>query len=146
MFLACIIAIVVLDQAVKFLVYSNMLPETSIPVFGNIFSITYIQNSGAAFGILENQRSFFIVVTLLILICGIYFYPALRHKSSDLNFGAALLFGGAVGNLIDRIRFGIVIDYFDIHFWPIFNIADMAIVAGVIIIIYHVCLKGISEK
>lgn len=137
--------IVIFDQLVKYWVSTSMLPGMTFPVLGNVFSITYIENAGAAFGILANCRSFFIVATILILACGMYFYPTLKKQSLSLNLGVSLLLGGAVGNLIDRIRFGVVIDYFDFHIWPIFNISDMAIVSGVIIIIYHILREGTND-
>ncbi|MDQ0203011.1 signal peptidase II [Pectinatus haikarae] len=145
MFIICIMVIVFIDQTVKHYIQSSMLPGMSFPVVQDIFSITYIQNAGAAFGILEDQRLFFIIVTMLVLICGAYFYPVLKKQCCMLRFGMALLLGGAAGNLIDRIRLGIVVDYFDFHIWPIFNIADIAIVSGVVIIIYHIFTKGLTE-
>ena len=110
------ICIVVLDQVVKFLVAHEMFPGMSIPVIQDVFHITFVLNPGAAFGILAHQRSFFIV-------------------------GTALLLGGALGNLIDRVRFGHVIDFFDFRIWPVFNIADIAIVVGVAAIIYAILFK-----
>ncbi|TCS78737.1 signal peptidase II [Pectinatus cerevisiiphilus] len=145
MFIACIIAVIIVDQVIKYYIRSTMLPGMSFPVIPNIFSITYIQNAGAAFGILEDQRLFFIIATILVLVCGIYFYPVIRRQALLLRLGTALLLGGAAGNLIDRIRFGIVIDYCDFHIWPIFNIADTAIVFGVIIIIYYIYTRGLPE-
>ncbi len=145
MFIACIAAIIIVDQLVKHFIQAAMLPGMSFSVIPNIFSITYVQNAGAAFGILENQRLFFIIMTLVILICGIYLYPKINRQAPCLRLGSALLFGGAVGNLIDRIRLGIVVDFFDFHIWPVFNIADIAIVCGVAIIIYYIFTKGLPE-
>lgn len=145
MFIACIAAIIIVDQLVKHFIQAAMLPGMSFSVIPNIFSITYVQNAGAAFGILENQRPFFIIITLVVLICGIYLYPKINRQPLCLRLGSALLFGGAVGNLIDRIRLGIVVDFFDFHIWPVFNIADIAIVCGVAIIIYYIFTKGLPE-
>lgn len=145
MFIACIAAIIIVDQLVKHFIQAAMLPGMSFSVIPNIFSITYVQNAGAAFGILENQRPFFIIITLVVLICGIYLYPKINRQPHCLRLGSALLFGGAVGNLIDRIRLGIVVDFFDFHIWPVFNIADIAIVCGVAIIIYYIFTKGLPE-
>lgn len=145
MFIAFIAAVIIIDQSVKHYIQATMLPGMSLSVIPNIFSITYVQNAGAAFGILENQRPFFITATLLIVACGIYFYPKISRQPFSLRLGSALLLGGAVGNLIDRIRLGIVVDFFDFHFWPVFNIADIAIVCGVAIIIYYIFTKGLPE-
>ncbi|WP_196594145.1 signal peptidase II [Pectinatus sottacetonis] len=145
MFIAFIAAIIIIDQLVKYYIRLTMLPGMSFPVIPDIFSITYIQNPGAAFGILENQRLFFIIVTLIILVCSAYFYPKIKKMPFFLRFAFSLLLGGAIGNLIDRIRLGIVVDFFDFHIWPVFNIADMAIVCGVCMIIYYIFTKGLPE-
>ena len=129
------ICIVVLDQVVKFLVTHEMFPGMSIPVIQDVFHITFVLNPGAAFGILAHQRSFFIVMGIVIVILGGLFSPYIRRQCRIFRCGTALLLGGALGNLIDRVRFGHVIDFFDFRIWPVFNIADIAIVVGVAAII-----------
>ena len=133
--------IVVLDQVVKFLVTHEMFPGMSIPVIQDVFHITFVLNRGAAFGILANQRSFFIVMGIVIVILGELFSPYIRRQCRIFRCGTALLLGGALGNLIDRVRFGHVIDFFDFRIWPVFNIADIAIVVGVAAIIYAILFK-----
>ena len=135
------ICIVVLDQVVKFLVTHEMFPGMSIPVIQDVFHITFVLNPGAAFGILAPQRSFFIVMGLVIVILGGLFSPYIRRQCRIFRCGTALLLGGALGNLIDRVRFGHVIDFFDFRIWPVFNIADIAIVVGVAAIIYAILFK-----
>ena len=135
------ICIVVLDQVVKFLVSHEMFPGMSIPVIQDIFHITFVLNPGAAFGILAHQRSFFIVMGIVIVILGGLFSPYIRRQCRIFRCGTALLLGGALGNLIDRVRFGHVIDFFDFRIWPVFNIADIAIVVGVAAIIYAILFK-----
>ena len=135
------ICIVVLDQVVKFLVTHEMFPGMSIPVIQDIFHITFVLNPGAAFGILAHQRSFFIVMGIVIVILGGLFSPYIRRQCRIFRCGTALLLGGALGNLIDRVRFGHVIDFFDFRIWPVFNIADIAIVVGVAAIIYAILFK-----
>lgn len=124
------LAVVILDHITKYLVTSTMTLYQSIPVIPRVFHITYVRNPGAAFGILPNQRLFFVVVTLVVL--GVLIYFANQQGNSDLlltSFG--LMLGGAVGNLIDRIFWITVIDFFDFRVFPVFNIADSAIVIGV---------------
>lgn len=129
-------AVVLLDQATKFWIQSRMAYGESTPVISNVFHITYILNPGAAFGILENKTWFFVVVALL-LISGVYFlYPRLPADRPLLKIGTGLLTGGAVGNLIDRVRIGQVVDFFDFRIWPIFNVADICIVCGVASLAY----------
>ena len=135
------ICIVVLDQVVKFLVAHEMCPGMSIPVIQDICHITFVLNPGAAFGILAHQRSFFIVMGIVIVILGGLFSPYIRRQCRIFRCGTALLLGGALGNLIDRVRFGHVIDFFDFRIWPVFNIADIAIVVGVAAIIYAILFK-----
>lgn len=135
------ICIVVLDQVVKFLVVHEMFPGMSIPVIQDVFHITFVLNPGAAFGILAHQRSFFIVMGIVIAILGGLFSPYIRRQCRIFRCGTALLLGGALGNLIDRVRFGHVIDFFDFRIWPVFNIADIAIVVGVAAIIYAILFK-----
>ena len=135
------ICIVVLDQVVKFLVTHEMFLGMSIPVIQDVFHITFVLNPGAAFGILAHQRSFFIVMGIVIVILGGLFSPYIRRQCRIFRCGTALLLGGALGNLIDRVRFGHVIDFFDFRIWPVFNIADIAIVVGVAAIIYAILFK-----
>ena len=118
------ICIVVLDQVVKFLVAHEMFPGMSIPVIQDVFHITFVLNPG-----------------IVIVILGGLFSPYIRRQCRIFRCGTALLLGGALGNLIDRVRFGHVIDFFDFRIWPVFNIADIAIVVGVAAIIYAILFK-----
>ncbi len=127
--------IVLLDQLVKFLVSSNMQLGESIRVLGSFFCLTYVLNPGAAFGIFENAQIFFIGAGLCILVAFAAFHKALRREPAIFYYGSLSLVAGTVGNLIDRIHTGLVIDYFDFRVWPVFNIADVAIVTGVILMI-----------
>ena len=138
--LVCVI-VILLDQWVKYYIASSLPLGTSIPVLPGIFHITYIQNPGAAFGILENQQTFFILIGVAILIAAAWFYPRLKQETVWVRYGSAMLLGGAVGNLIDRVWLGKVIDFFDFRIWPIFNIADIAIVCGVGCIMYAIVFR-----
>lgn len=138
----CLFAVLlVLDQAVKSYVSSVMLLGESIPVIDGIFHITYILNPGAAFGMLANQRWFFILAGLAIIAAFWRYHPWLKQQCSWFRFGCVSLLSGAVSNLIDRIRIGMVVDFFDFRIWPIFNIADVAIVLGVASMIYAILFK-----
>lgn len=130
-----IFVIVLVDQLSKFYIQETMTPGMSLPVVADLFHITYILNPGAAFGILENQRMLFILIAALLLISFVYYYPKLASDRLSLKIGATLLVGGAAGNLIDRIQTGYVVDFIDFRIWPIFNVADMAIVGGVGVVI-----------
>ena len=126
-----IIAVLALDQGLKLVVQRNMELNQSIPIIGNVFHLTYVLNPGAAFGIFANQTIFFIVATLIVVgVIGFFYYRTPREKAW-LRLGLVLILGGALGNLIDRVRTGHVVDFFDFRIWPVFNIADIAISVGV---------------
>lgn len=131
-----ILSVILLDQFSKLYIQEAMTLGMSCPVLAGVLHITYILNPGAAFGILENQRIFFIVVAVAMIAFLIYFYPRLASYHMVFRIGTALLTGGAVGNLIDRMRIGAVVDFIDFRVWPIFNIADIAIVCGVAMMMY----------
>ena len=132
------ILVFIIDQLVKHLVVSTMHLGQSLPVIKGIFHITYVLNPGAAFGMLEHQRWFFILVALAAGLLGAAFYKKLQQESFLMRSGAGLLLGGAVGNLADRIQSGLVVDFLDFRIWPVFNIADIAICAGAGILIFDI--------
>ncbi len=133
-----LIALIVLalDQVSKFLIRANMSPGQSIPEDG-LFRITYVTNIGGVFGILSNQ-AFLILLTTAVGIAAILLYsryPIFNRMLVKISLG--LLLGGALGNLIDRLSFGWVVDFIDLGFWPVFNLADSAIVLGVTLLFYY---------
>jgi signal peptidase II len=132
--------VIVIDQATKYWIQSRMAYGESSPVIREVFHITYILNPGAAFGILENKTWFFIAVALVLLAGVAYLYPRLPANQPMVKLGAGLLVGGAIGNLIDRVRIGYVIDFFDFRIWPIFNVADICIVCGVACLAYYLLM------
>ena len=124
--------IIALDQVTKYMVTSMMELGESIPVIENFLYITYVLNPGAAFGMLPYQTLFFIIITAVVVIFIIYYFRTLTDDHFWLRFGLALQLGGAIGNLIDRIRGGYVIDFINFTVWPpVFNIADSALVVGI---------------
>lgn len=102
-----------------------------------IFRITHITNSGAAFGLFPNQGSFFILIAIIVVVAIVLYYRRLPAEDWLIRVSLGLQLGGAIGNLIDRLRFGYVIDFIDISFWPVFNLADASITVGVLLIIYQ---------
>jgi len=129
LFLAFIV--IGIDRLSKYYVETHMSLGMSIPVIRDLFHITYIINPGAAFGILEYQTGFFIVVSVVMIAAAIWYVPRIPARYRLLRFGIGMQAGGAIGNLIDRIRYGGVVDFLDFRIWPVFNVADMAIVGGV---------------
>ncbi len=130
-------AVVAVDQLTKYLVASMMDVGQSISLIKGFLAITYVRNPGAAFGMFPYRTAFFIIVTLVVMGMIIYYYRVLPAGYTALRLGLALQLGGALGNLIDRVRNVCVVDFIDVKFFPpVFNIADTAIVLGVIIFIF----------
>ena len=128
--------IIALDQVSKIFIKANMTPGQSIPGEG-FFRITYSTNEGMVFGLFANQ-TFLITLTAIVGIAAIIIYSRYPIFNQVLvRVALGLMLGGAVGNLIDRIRLGEVIDFIDVGAWPVFNLADSAVVVGVVLIIYY---------
>jgi len=135
------VGVVALDQITKAIVMRNFIPGESIPILQDIFHLTYVLNPGAAFGILSNQRMFLMLMGAGLIAATIYFYPMLKKADSFLRFGATAILSGAVANLIDRVQTGYVVDFFDFRIWPVFNVADIAIVLGMGFVIYAILFR-----
>ena len=139
-FILLIILVVVLDQLSKLWVVGNFALYESVPVIPGFFSLTYLTNTGAAFGILAGhstwwRQAFFIAIALAALVVITVMYRRLRNESVWYEIALAFIAGGAIGNVIDRVRLGSVVDFLDVYIgtrhWPAFNIADSAITVGV---------------
>jgi len=125
----------VLDQLTKFFVVNNLTLYQSIPVFKNILYITFVSNRGAAFGMFKNQVPVFVAAALAaIILILVDIVKTKRKKISLYDVSLALILAGAIGNLIDRLRFGYVVDFLDFRVWPVFNVADSAITVGAILL------------
>ncbi|QSQ09803.1 Lipoprotein signal peptidase [Koleobacter methoxysyntrophicus] len=135
-----IAGIIVLDQLTKILIQRNFALHESLGVIENVFHITFVPNYGAAFGILKDKTFFFILTSLIVIISFLFYLKYVPKEKKILRYALVLQIGGAVGNLIDRIRLGYVIDFLDFRVWPVFNVADMAIVFGVGLLIYQILL------
>ena len=134
-------SVVAFDQLTKAIVLRTMVPGESIPLLQNFFHLTYVLNPGAAFGILSNQRVFLLVTGVVLIAATIYFYPLLKKADGFLRFGTAAILSGAVANLIDRAQTGYVVDFLDFRVWPVFNVADIAIVVGMGLMIYAIIFR-----
>lgn len=130
-----VIFIIAIDQLSKYFARIYLKPVKTISVINNFFHLTYVENRGAAFGILQNQLWFFIVITVMVGCALIYMMVSMPEKNRHIRFILAMILGGAIGNFIDRIRFGYVVDFLDFKVWSyVFNIADSFIVVGAIIL------------
>lgn len=135
-----IIAILIgLDQLSKYWALNYLKDAESIPVIQNMFHLTYVENRGAAFGMFQNNQIIFIVVAILASIFGLYY---LHTKKVHLvgKIGILLIISGAIGNLIDRVRLGFVVDYFDFRIiWEyVFNVADVFVVVGTMLLCVYI--------
>ena len=142
-----ILGVLLTDHLVKLLVRSTMYCGQTIPVIGGIFSITYVQNRGAAFSLFTGRGKMIMVITFIALCIAVWYME--KHKNSHwtLLLSLELIIAGGVGNLIDRAVRGYVTDRFDMHFFPVFNVADIAICVGCgFLILYMVVFDKPDEK
>ena len=131
MYYIIIIVLAAIDQAIKYAIRTNMDLKETIPVVENVFHITYIQNPGASFGVLQGQTALLIVVPVILIVAIIvYLYAKTKGSHFTLPLSLALICAGGFGNLIDRIRFGAVVDFIDFRVFPIFNAADIFVCTG----------------
>jgi signal peptidase II len=144
------IAVIVLDQITKAVITEKLFMYGSYKVIDGFFSLVYVMNPGAAFGFLAGAPEifrylFFISVTVLAILLIIYYILKSKSQGVLIVTSLTLIFGGAVGNLIDRIRFGAVVDFLDFYIgawhWPAFNVADSAISIGAVLMIWEMLVS-----
>ena len=130
--------IVILDQLTKYLVSKNITQSITLLPF---LKISYVQNTGVAFGLFKGFQWLSVLFALIVIGIVIHYSDKILKKDKFLQVSIALMLGGAIGNLIDRLFLGYVIDFIDIVFWPAFNIADSAISIGAVLLIIHLLIK-----
>ena len=144
--------IILVDQVTKGLVMQKFLLHENLEVIPGFFNLTYIRNTGGAFGVLAGEASrlrtgLFLAISCVALGIIFFLYTKIPPGKTWLDSGLAMTFGGALGNLIDRLRFGEVVDFLDFHIgtlhWPAFNVADSAISMGVGIFCFYLLFKKI---
>jgi signal peptidase II len=147
--------VVVVDQLSKMIIFHTIPHYSTISIIPGFFNITHIHNPGGAFGFLAGHsptlRKFvFLFISTLAIGLIIYYYHKVPKTHLLLSCGFALILGGAIGNMIDRIRMGVVIDFLDFYVgnlhWPAFNVADSAISIGITIFIYHLVFNKIPDN
>jgi signal peptidase II len=153
----CLISglVVFFDQVTKYIIKSSIPMYESIPVINGFFNIVFVENPGGAFGLFADHsvmvRKFvFLFMSSIIAVFVLWFYKKVCKDYYFLSYGIAMIFGGAVGNLIDRFRFeGKVVDFLDFYIknyhWPAFNVADSAINIGMVILLYYILFNKISD-
>ena len=145
--LAIGLAIAGLDQLFKLLVLQNLKPVGTVNVLGDVFKLTYVENRGVAFGMFQGMSWLFIVITLLLLAVIIFYMFKKRPQSKFFYVTVALIIGGGIGNLIDRIFYGFVVDYLSLSFFPpVCNFADYCITIGVFLLAVYILFIAGKEK
>jgi signal peptidase II len=139
MYIILAVFIVIIDQATKYLAIIRLKDKQPISIINNFLQLKYVENRGAAFGILQNKQMPLIILTFLILIGIIYYLYKNRKLTKISKISLWGIIGGSIGNLIDRIRLNFVVDFIDVNFWgyydfPVFNIADSFLVVFTILL------------
>lgn len=122
-----------LDRASKLWIVNHLDPSETRPLLEGALYLTFLRNPGAAFGLFAYQTPYLIAVSLILIVLTVIVAHFTSHHKT-LRTGLAVMLGGAAGNLFDRLQTGYVVDFIDLRFWPVFNFADVAIVAGVSLI------------
>lgn len=148
------IIVILIDQWSKWLIVKKMEYGESIAIIDQFFYLTSHRNRGAAWGILQGQMWFFYIITIIVILAVIYYIRKLAKSDPLMGWSLGLILGGAIGNFLDRLIRKEVVDFFDFYLnfyffkynYPIFNVADAALVVGVILILIHTLLEAKKEK
>lgn len=135
-------AVVAVDQVSKAAVRDGMAIGESIPIIDGVLWLTHVENTGAAFGMLRGQQWLLIATAVAMLAVVAYVMVRVRPVDSWVHWALALVTGGAIGNLIDRVLAGAVTDFFDLGWFPVFNMADIALDVGVAVLVVLLLFKG----
>ena len=146
-----IFLVLLIDQVSKAAISSKLYLGQSIPIIKDVLHITFVKNTGAAFGLFKNNTYFFIAVSVIaVVIIGTLLIKAIRNgeflDNFLCNFGLILIMSGALGNLIDRFSLRYVIDFIDVRIWPVFNIADSSITIGTALLIISLANFAVPTK
>ncbi len=134
--------LVLVDQVSKLIVVKKIPINDSIELIRDFFSLTHVRNTGAAFGMLSGQRWIFMVFTTIVIVCAVLALCSGRVKNTWGIISLSLVIGGGVGNMIDRIFLGEVVDFFAFNFWgyqfAVFNVADIFVCCGTVILAFYI--------
>jgi len=134
----------VADRLTKYFIIKSLALGQSIKIIPGIFHITLVFNNGAAFGLLRNYAVFFIIFSFAAITLILFIISKAHRLDTFFAVSLALILGGAAGNLVDRLKFGYVIDFLDFRIWPVFNIADSCISIGIALIVFSFIFKKIT--
>lgn len=138
-----VVALLVLtvDQILKWVVSTTLQNGKVVDVLGGLVRFDYTSNTGAAFGIFQARGALFSAIALAVVMGIVFSFRKIAASPPLVRISLGLVLGGAIGNLIDRIRLGYVVDFIDLRWWPVFNIADSAIVIGVLVLVSRAALQ-----
>lgn len=142
MFLGVLVFVVLADQITKYLAFVYLQPQNTIPVINRFFYLTYYENNNAAFGIIRDPTGLSYVLAAFTLLSLIHYLYKKPREGFVEKICISLLISGILGNMIDRIRLGFVIDFFDFQSWPLFNLADISLAAGTILLMLTILFKS----
>ncbi len=143
------ICIVAVDAVTKLLAIRRLALIDTLPLWEGVFHLTYVENRGAAFGMMQGGRVFFVVISLIIIAAMFYMVRRYKNRSKLLDYGVVFIASGAVGNMIDRIFRGFVVDFFDFCLidYPVFNVADIFVCIGAgMLAIYIIFFEGKNNE
>lgn len=134
-----------MDQASKIFIRANMDLYDSIPLINNIFHITYIENPGAAFGMLAGKKELFIILTVIISVVMCFLFRSFGDDERKEKIFLMMALSGTAGNFLDRVMKGTVTDFFDFRIWPVFNVADSFITVGLVLLAFSLIKQEIKD-
>ena len=143
-------AVILLDQATKWWVQQSLALNAYRPLLPGILKLTHVHNTGSAFSLFRGASGWLVFVSIVSLVAILRYWLVLQRRGTGISpvllFGLALPFGGAAGNLIDRLRLGYVVDFLELPLWPVFNVADSAITVGALLLVLHFMRPDESER
>jgi signal peptidase II len=149
-FLACAAGVLALDQFTKAIASVHLLPGEPVPILGQLLRFTLVHNTGAAFGLFPGSRLPFILISVLAIAVVLYLFARDAYRSLVNRVLLGCILGGALGNLVDRVRWGRVVDFIDVGVgqirWPVFNVADSAVTLGVILLAWNLARSGRTDS
>ena len=139
---------IIVDQLIKYWAVTELAPIGNINIIKGFFHLTYVENSGAAFSMLEGKQTFFIIITFAAFFLFYYIYKTGIVSGKLANWAGTFVAGGAIGNFIDRLRLGYVIDMFNFELidFPVFNFADICITVGGALFVLIIWLDYLNER
>ncbi|MDD3225524.1 MAG: signal peptidase II [Clostridium sp.] len=141
----------IIDRLTKIVASGSLKGGNDIVIIRNIFDFSYVENRGAAWGVMQNKINILLIVTIIVVAGIIYFLLKYKPKNRLERISLGLIIGGALGNMYDRAVYGYVVDFIDFHYkdvysFPVFNFADMCVVVGTALLIFHLIKEDSNEK